>query len=96
MRYATITTWEVLDGADFDIVMDRVRAKRLPALRELGAERVQVIRTSDRTIAAISEWPDKASRDTASSYIEEVRKTVRAEDNSRITGELQGAVVAEI
>ena len=63
MRYVTITTWEVMGGVDFDLTMERVRAKRLPALKELGAERVQVIRTSDRTIAAISEWPDKTTRD---------------------------------
>ncbi|NNE80125.1 MAG: hypothetical protein HKN18_07610 [Silicimonas sp.] len=96
MRYATITTWEVMDGADFDLTMERVRKKRLPALKELGAERVQVIRTSDRTIAAISEWPDKTTRDTAKEFIERVRKEVRTEDHSRMTGEMLGEVVAEV
>ena len=96
MRYVTITTWEVLDGADFDLTMTRVREKRLPALRELGADRVQVIRTSDRTIAAISEWPDKATRDTATELVERVRKDVRTEDHSRMTGEMKGELVAEV
>ena len=96
MRYVTITTWEVMGGVDFDLTMERVRAKRLPALKELGAERVQVIRTSDRTIAAISEWPDKTTRDTAAEFIERVRKEVRTEDHSRMTGEMLGEVVAEI
>ena len=96
MRYVTITTWEVMGGVDFDLTMERVRAKRLPALKDLGAERVQVIRTSDRTIAAISEWPDKTTRDTAAEFIERVRKEVRTEDHSRMTGEMLGEVVAEV
>lgn len=96
MRYVTITTWEVLSGVDFDLTMARVREKRLPALKELGAERIQVIRTSDRTIAAISEWPDRATRDAARDFIERVRKDVRTEDKSRMTGEMLGEVVAEV
>lgn len=96
MKYVTITTWEMLAGVDFDLTMTRVREKRLPALKELGAERIQVIRTSDRTIAAISEWPDKATRDSAAAFIERVRKDVRTEDHSRMTGEMLGEVVAEI
>ena len=76
--------------------MARVREKRLPALRQLGAERIQVIRTSERTIAAISQWPDKTTRDSAAKFIERVRKDVRTEDHSRMTGEMLGEVVAEI
>lgn len=95
MRYVTITTWEVLDGADFELTMERVRTKRLPALKQLGAERIQVLRTSDRTIAAISEWPDRTTRDTAAEFVERVRKEVRTEDHSRMTGEMKGEVVAE-
>lgn len=96
MRYVTITTWEMLAGVDFDLTMARVREKRLPALKQLGAERVQVIRTSERTIAAISEWPDKTTRDNAAVFIERVRKDVRTEDHSRMTGEMLGEVVAEV
>lgn len=96
MRYVTITTWEVMGGVDFDLVMERVRAKRLPALKDLGAERVQVVRTSDRTMAAISEWPDKVTRDAAVEFIERVRKVVRTEDHSRMTGEMLGEVVGEV
>ena len=96
MRYVTITTWEVMGGVDFDLVMERVRAKRLPALKDLGADRVQVIRTSERTMAAISEWPDKTTRDTAAEFIERVRKDVRTEDHSRMTGEMLGEVVGEV
>lgn len=96
MRYVTITTWELTDGADFDLTMERVEARRLPALKELGAERVQLIRTSERTVAAISEWPDKASRDTASAMVEKVRGQVRAEDHTKMTGEMKGEVVAEV
>ena len=96
MRYITITTWEVTEAADFDLVMDRVQEHRLPALKELGATRVQVIRTSDRTVAAITEWPDEATRDDAERMIGEVRQKVHAEDHSRMTGEMRGAVVAEV
>lgn len=96
MRYITITTWELTDGADFDLTIERVEAKRLPALKELGAERVQLIRTSDRTVAAISEWPDKASRDTAAAMIENVRGQVRSEDHTKMTGEMMGEVVASV
>jgi len=96
MRYVTITTWEVLDGADFELTLKRVREKRLPALKQLGAERIQVLRTSDRTIAAISEWPDRTTRDTAAAFVERVRKEVRTEDHSRMTGEMRGEVVAEV
>ncbi len=96
MRYVTITTWEILGGVDFDLTMESVRSKRLPALKQLGAERVQVIRTSERTIAAISEWKDKASRDTAVEFIDRVRREVRTEDHCRMTGEMFGEVVAEI
>lgn len=95
MRYVTITTWELVAGVDFDMTMERVRKQRLPALRDLGATKVTVIRTSDRTIAAITEWPDAATRDTAEYAIEQVRKKVRTEDHSKMTGEMRGAVVAE-
>ena len=95
MRYLTITTWEMLSGVDFDLTMDRVKTKRLPALKKLGAERVQVIRTSDRTIAAVSEWPDRRTRDEAELLIERIRKDVRSEDHSRMTGEMRGEVVAD-
>ncbi len=96
MRYVTITTWEVMGGVDFDLTMEQVRNKRLPALKNLGADRVQVVRTSDRTIAAISEWPNKTTRDAAKEFIDRVRKEVRTEDHSRMTGEMLGEVVAEI
>ena len=96
MRYITITTWEVTEGADFDLALERVRDHRLPALKELGATRVTVIRTSPRTTAAISEWPDEATRDAAAAMIEKVREKVRTEDHSRMTGEMKGAIVAEV
>ena len=67
----------------------------MPALKELGAERVQVIRTSERTFAAISEWPDRESRDAASAAIEAVRDKVKSEDMTRMTGEMLGEVVAD-
>jgi len=96
MRYITITTWEISDGADYDISIWNIRERRLPALRELGATRVTVIRTSDRTSAAISEWPDQATRDAAEAAIEEVRRKVHVDDLARLTGEMKGTVVAEV
>ncbi|MFD3189768.1 hypothetical protein ACFMPD_05770 [Sedimentitalea sp. HM32M-2] len=95
MAYVTITTWEITDGADYDIAMRGIREKRLPALKALGATRVTVVRTSERTSAAITEWPDEAARDAANRAIEEVRKKVHTEDLSRMTGEMRGEVVAE-
>lgn len=96
MAYITITTWEVADGTDYDISLRGIREKRLPALKALGATRVTIVRTSDRTSAAISEWPDKATRDAAEQAIEDVRKNLHREDLSRMTGEMKGAVVAEV
>ena len=96
MKYVTITTWEVLGGVDFDLTLKSMREKRLPALKQLGADRVQVIRTSDRTIAAISELPNRTTRDAAAEFIERVRREVRTEDHSRMTGEMLGEVVAEV
>ena len=96
MRYVTITTWEIADGTDFDIAMRGVREKRMPALKELGAIRVTVVRTSDRTSAAITEWPDAATRDAAEAAIAAVRDKIHAEDFWRLTGEMKGAVSAEI
>ncbi|MBI6628590.1 hypothetical protein [Pontibaca salina] len=95
MAYITITTWEVADGTDYDITLRGIREKRLPALKALGASRITVVRTSDRTSAAITEWPDKATRDAAEQAIEEVRKKLSREDLARMTGEMKGAVVAE-
>lgn len=96
MRYVTITTWEIADGADYDISIRNIRERRLPALRELGATRITVIRTSARTSAAISEWPDEATRNAAEAAIEEVRRKVHVDDLARMTGEMKGAVVAEV
>jgi hypothetical protein len=95
MRYVTITTWELTSGVDFDLTIEKVRSIRLPALKDLGALRVQVIRTSERTFAAISEWPDRQSRDTAAALIEDVRARVRSEDQTKMTGEMSGELVAE-
>ena len=96
MAYITITTWEMTEGTDFDLALERVRDHRLPALKELGALRVTVIRTSERTTAAISEWPDEETRDAAARMIEAVREKVRTEDHSRMTGEMKGEVVAAV
>ncbi|WP_370399060.1 hypothetical protein [Sulfitobacter sp. JB4-11] len=96
MRYVTITTWEMPQGTDFNIVMQSMRDKRLPALKALGANRVTVIRTTDRTVAAMTEWPDKATRDAAELKIDEVRRSVHSEDQTRMTGEMKGEIVADI
>jgi hypothetical protein len=96
MRYITITTWEIADGTDYNISMRAIEEKRLPALKGLGASRVTVIRTSDRTSAAITEWPDKATRDAAELKIDEVRRSVHREDMTRMTGEMRGEIVADV
>ena len=96
MPYVTITTWEIADGSDYDVALRSIREKRLPALKQLGATAVRVVRTSDRTSAAITEWPDLVTRDVAEHAIEEVRKKVHTEDLSRMTGEMKGEVVAEV
>ena len=96
MAYVTITTWELADGSDWDTNLRNVRERRLPALIAMGATRVTVIRTSDRTSAAISEWPDAKTRDDAMHLVEEVRGKIQAVDGFRMTGEMKGAVVAEV
>ena len=95
MAYVTITTWELADGSDWDTNLRNVREHRLPALIAMGATKVTVIRTSDRTSAAISEWPDAKTRDDAMHLIEKVRGKIHAEDGFRMTGEMRGVVVAE-
>ncbi|MFC3612334.1 hypothetical protein ACFORG_01055 [Lutimaribacter marinistellae] len=95
MKYVTITTWEIADGTDYDITLRGIVEKRLPALKDLGASRVTVVRTSERTSAAITEWPDEATRDAAEAAIAAVRDKVHHEDMTRMTGEMKGAVVAE-
>lgn len=96
MRYVTITTWEVADGTDYDVSLRKIRDQRLPALKEMGATRVTVVRTSDRTSAAITEWPDEITREAAEAAIDAVREKVQSEDLTRLTGEMRGAVVAEV
>ena len=96
MPYVTITTWEIADGTDYDTTLKGIRDRRLPALKGLGATRVTVVRTSERTSAAISEWPDAATRDAAEAAIAEVRDKVQTENFSRMTGEMRGEVVAEV
>jgi hypothetical protein len=96
MRYITITTWEIADGTDYNVSLRAIEEKRLPALKSLGASRVTVIRTSERTSAAITEWPDKTTRDAAELMIDEVRRSVHKEDMARMTGEMKGEVVAEV
>lgn len=96
MRYVTITTWEIADGADYQASLRRIKEKRLPALVQMGAVRVTVIRTSDRTSAAITEWPDAATRDAAQATIDRVREKVQIEDLNRMTGEFRGEIVAEM
>jgi hypothetical protein len=96
VRYITITTWEILDGADFDIALRTIEEKRLPALKSFGASRATIVRTSERTCAAITEWPDKATRDAAEMKIEEVRRSVHKDDQTRMTGEMKGEIVADV
>jgi len=96
MGYVTITTWELADGSDWDTNLRNVREHRLPALIEMGATKVTVVRTSDRTSAAISEWPDAKTRDDAMHLIEQVRGKIHTEDGFRMTGEMRGVVVAEV
>ncbi|UWR32161.1 hypothetical protein K3759_09260 [Sulfitobacter sp. W027] len=96
MRYITITTWEIADGADYDVALRAIEDKRLPALKGFGASRITVVRTSERTSAAITEWPDKATRDAAELKIDEVRRSVKREDQTRMTGEMKGEIVADV
>ncbi|TYB84780.1 hypothetical protein [Oceaniovalibus sp. ACAM 378] len=96
MRYITITTWEIAQGTDYQTSLRAIEEKRLPALKSFGASRVTVIRTSDRTSAAITEWPDKATRDMAELKIDAVRRSVHKEDMSRLTGEMRGEIVADV
>ena len=96
MRYITITTWEIADGADYDVALRAIEEKRLPALKSFGASRVTVVRTSERTSAAITEWPDRATRDAAELKIDEVRRSVKREDQSRMPGEMKGEIVADV
>lgn len=96
MRYITITTWELEDGADYDVALSRIEEKRLPALKGFGASRITVVRTSHRTSAVITEWPDKATRDAAELKIDEVRRSVKREDQSRMTGEMKGEIVSDV
>lgn len=96
MSYLTITTWELADGADWETNLRNVRERRLPALREMGAVKVTLLRTSPRTTAVVTEWPDQATRDAAMHLVEEVRRKVQSLDGFRLTGELKGAVAAEV
>jgi len=96
MRYITITTWEIADGADYDVALRAIEDKRLPALKGFGASRITVVRTSERTSAAITEWPDKATCDAAEPKIDEVRRSVKREDQTRMTGEMKGEIVADV
>lgn len=96
MPYVTITTWEVPDGVAQEVSLRNLQEKRLPALKELGATRITVIRTSERTTAAISEWPDRQTRDEALAAIRVVRGKLHSEDGSRMTGEMLGEVIAEV
>ena len=96
MRYIPIPTWEIADGADYDVALRAIEEKRLPALKSFGASRVTVVRTSERTSAAITEWPDKATRDAAELKIDEVRRSVKREDQTRMTGEMKGEIVADV
>ncbi|TDT75452.1 hypothetical protein BDE40_2183 [Litoreibacter halocynthiae] len=96
MSYVTITTWEIADGVDYHISLRAIEEKRLPALKGFGASRITVIRTSERTSAAITVWPDKATRDAAELKIDEVRRSVHTEDKTRMTGEMKGEIVADV
>ncbi|MFG6563822.1 hypothetical protein ACGYLI_06340 [Sulfitobacter sp. 1A13421] len=73
-----------------------IEEKRLPALKGFGASRITVVRTSERTSAAITEWPDRATRDAAELKIDEVRRSVKREDQSRMTGEMKGEIVTDV
>lgn len=94
MVFATITTWELNDGADWHVFLNNLNEHRIPALKDLGATRVSVLQTSDRTFAAYSEWPDQQTRDDAMRTIQLLRKKVQT-DGSRMTGEVMGKVVAQ-
>lgn len=96
MHYITITTWEVPAGTDFDLTLRDVEEKRLPALKSFGASRVTVVRTSERTSAVITEWPDKFTRDAAELKIDEVRRAAHKEELLRLTGEMRGEIVADM
>ena len=92
MRYITITTWELEDGADYDVALRRIEEKRLPALKGFGASRITVVRTSQRTSAVITEWPDQATRAPAALTLDEVRRTVKRAAQTPLTGAMHGAI----
>ena len=68
-----------------------------PTVRTFNpANSVTIIRTSDRTSAAITEWPTEAIRDDAELKINEVRNKVHKDDHLRMTGEMRGEIVADL
>ena len=86
----------IADGVDFDLALQSIEEKRLPALKGFGATSVTIVKTSQRTSMAITEWPDMATRDAAELKIDEVRRAVDRDDRVRMTGEMKGEIIAEI
>jgi hypothetical protein len=71
MSYSTISLWDVTDWTDAHEAL--AREKFVPMIMSVGADRVQMVRTGDKSFCVITEYVDAQTAEKAQKRIAEIR-----------------------
>jgi len=92
MTYSTLSNWTTTEWND---ELEAVaRDKFVPLILGVGATRVQMIRTGGRSFSVVTEYPDEATANAASSKIAEIRSTATNELPMTMSSTTAGGVFA--
>ncbi len=92
MSYSTISLWDVTDWTDAHEAL--ARDKFVPMIMSVGADRVQMVRTGDRSFCVITEYADAQKAEKAQQRIAEIRGQAAEELPMTMASASAGSVFA--
>ena len=92
MTHSTVSHWDVQEWTDEMEAL--ARDKYVPMLMSVGAQRVQMVRTGERSFAVITEYADQASADGAQQKINAIREQAKQDIPMKLLSSTTGVVFA--
>lgn len=92
MSYSTISLWDVTDWTDAHETL--ARDKFVPMIMSVGADRVQMVRTGDKSFCVITEYVDAQTAEKAQKRIAEIRGQAAEELPMTMASASAGSVFA--
>ena len=92
MTFSTLSHWDTQEWTD---ELEAIATdKYLPMLMSVGAERVQMLRTGERSFAVVTDYKDEATAEAAQEKIADIREQAKQEIPMKMLSTTMGAVFA--